>query len=298
MGEQHEVSTGDFHDEPTGILKNAFLQLEYLQYSPRIVRLIPTGKPNLFVDLGKSSLATPNGDFYFRGGHRLWHAPENFPRTYIPDTSGATLGSIPNGVRITQPTETETRIQKSIEITLDPRASKVTVRHGLRNEGSAPVELAPWALSMMRLGGLALIPQAAGDESAKLPNRNLVLWPYSTVNDPRLDLRDDFVLVKASAKLPALKLGCWTPQNWIAYWLDGVLFVKRFETVAAASKYPDFGCNVEIYCNDKFIELETLGPLVELKPGDSTTHVETWEIMESFTGIFSSVEKVLTSANS
>jgi hypothetical protein len=272
---------GDFHGEPTAILKNDFLQLEFLQHSPRIVRIIPNGKNNLFVDLGKSSLATPYGDFYFRGGHRLWHAPEDFPRTYIPDTSGATLESTPKGVRITQPTEAETGIRKSIEITLDPSAAKVTVRHGLRYEGTAPIELAPWALSMMRLGGIAIVPQPAGDESAKLPNRNLVLWPYSSVKDPRLEINDDFVLVQANAKTPALKLGSWTSQNWIAYWLDEILFVKRFETSGFPGEYPDFGCNVEIYCNDQFIELETLGPLHALQPGESVSHVETWEIYDS-----------------
>ena len=35
---------------------------------------------------------------------------------------------------------------------------------------------------------------------------------------------------------------------------------------------------VESCCNDKFIELETLGPLTKLEPGASIYHMETWEI--------------------
>jgi hypothetical protein len=101
------------------------------------------------------------------------------------------------------------------------------------------------------------------------------------VKDPRLEINDDFVLVQANAKTPALKLGSWTSQNWIAYWLDEILFVKRFETSGFPGEYPDFGCNVEIYCNDQFIELETLGPLHALQPGESVSHVETWEIYDS-----------------
>jgi hypothetical protein len=40
----------------------------------------------------------------------------------------------------------------------------------------------------------------------------------------------------------------------------------------------DHGCNAESYCNDEFIELETLGPLVKLEPGQFVTHTETWEL--------------------
>jgi len=43
----------------------------------------------------------------------------------------------------------------------------------------------------------------------------------------------------------------------------------------------DFGCNCECYCRDRFIELETIGPLVRLQPGESVTHVEEWELIET-----------------
>jgi hypothetical protein len=38
------------------------------------------------------------------------------------------------------------------------------------------------------------------------------------------------------------------------------------------------GCNVEVYCNEWCIELETLAPLCRLEPGQFATHVETWEL--------------------
>ncbi len=44
--------------------------------------------------------------------------------------------------------------------------------------------------------------------------------------------------------------------------------------------YPDHGCNSESYCNDKFIELETLGPLDVVSPGQTVLHTEIWEIYE------------------
>jgi hypothetical protein len=63
----------------------------------------------------------------------------------------------------------------------------------------------------------------------------------------------------------------------MGYWQSGLLFVKRF-ALLASQPYPDYGCNVETYCNDQFIELESLGSLCRLEPSQSTRHTETWEL--------------------
>ena len=271
---------GNFHGEPTRLLENQFVQLEYLANSARIVRFTPHGKTNLFADLGLQPLQTEYGNFYFRGGHRLWHSPESMPRTYMPDNEGAAVSEIENGIRIDQPAEPWTHMGKSMEIRLDPEQPRAVIRHELYNEGAWPVEFAPWALTMFRLGGIGIFPQPSGnvDAAGLLPNRQITLWPYAGVNDPRLTLRDDFVLVRADSKLPPFKFGYFNRHGWMGYWLDSIFFVKRFDTSADPSPYPDGGCNVESYCNDKFIELETLGPLAKLESGASVIHRETWEI--------------------
>jgi hypothetical protein len=132
---------------------------------------------------------------------------------------------------------------------------------------------------MFRLGGVAIFPQPTGnvDEAGLLSNRQLVIWPYTRIGEPRLLLRDDFILIHAIPDLPPIKIGYLNPHGWMAYWLDGVFFVKRFN-VEMSAPYPDHGCNAESYCNNQFIELETLGPLTKLEPGTSVLHAETWEV--------------------
>ncbi len=269
----------DFHGEPTRVLENQFFQVEYLAHSARIVRFALKGKTNMFADLGLTPIQTPYGDFYFRGGHRLWHSPEARPRTYIPDNEGALINEIPNGVRIDMPTEAWTHLAKAIEIELNPDRPQVILRHELRNDGPWAVEFSPWALTMFRLGGVAIFPQPVGntDEAGLLSNRQLIIWPYTRLGDPRLHLRDDFILIHANPSLPAIKFGYLNPHGWMGYWLDGVFFVKRFN-VDMNAPYPDHGCNAESYCNDQFIELETLGPLAKVQPGESVLHAETWEV--------------------
>lgn len=270
----------EFYGLPVQVLENQHLRLEFLaEAGPRIVRLFVAGSAeNLLAELPDLKASTPFGDYYFRGGHRLWHAPETMPRTYVPDNSGLTIEQVDGGVRLIQPVEEPTGIRKSMELRLHPDRPAVTIDHRLENCGLWPVELAPWALTMLPLGGVAILPQTAGplDASGLLPNRHLVLWPYTRWADPRLELHDDVIVLQAARLLPPCKVGYLNRRGWIAYLRHGVLFRKVF-SVQPDRTHPDFGCNAEFYCNDLFIEMETVAPLARLEPGQSATHTETWE---------------------
>lgn len=259
------------------VLKNNFLQLEYLTDALRIVGLSPSGKPNLLADVSDMSpIPTPYGDFHFLGGHRLWHAPESMPRSYIPDGEISVTG-LPDGAILESKTEPGTGIRKRIEIRLAADRPSVTLQHTLINDGLWSVDLAPWAITQFRMGGTVILPMPVGnvDAAGLLPNRQISLWAYSKINDPRLKLGDDFAFFEAKS-LPPFKMGYFNPQGWLAYWVDGILFRKTFG--AALGAYPDTGCNAEIYCNERFVELESLAPLVKLAPGESTSHAETWDL--------------------
>ncbi len=281
----------DFHGEPTRILENQFVQLEIIPAAARVIRFAPRGGKNLFADLDHSPVSTPYGNFYFRGGHRLWHAPEAMPRTYMPDNEGGLVNDVIGGVRMEMPAEPWTNLAKRIEIRLNPERPQVILRHELHNEGAWEVELAPWALTMFRLGGIGIFPQPAGgaEDAGLLANRHFSFWPYTRLDDPRLILRDDLVLVRAIPNLPPLKFGYFNPHGWAAYWLDETLFVKRFD-VQIENPYPDYGCNTESYCSDQFIELESLGPLTKLQPDVTVLHTEIWEVYASLNVPFLSDE--------
>jgi hypothetical protein len=61
-------------------------------------------------------------------------------------------------------------------------------------------------------------------------------------------------------------------------------------------QYPDNGCNVESYCNNEFIELESLGELVMVAPGQTIFHNELWEIHETVDVPFipPEIQKIIT----
>ena len=272
----------DFYGLPVGILENDSLRLEYLKTAgPRIVRIMLKGGSNLLAELPDVHTQTPLGTFNFRGGHRLWCAPESIPGSYAPDNDGLQVENFQGGVRLTGPAEPATGILKMIEIRLSPDRAALTLLHELRNTGIRPLDLAPWTLTMLRLGGTAILPQPVGNVDAHglLNNRILALWPYTQINDPRLVLRDDFILIHANANPSRAKIGYYNPFGWLAYWLEGVLFRKTFD-VSENGMYPDSGCNAEIYYDNNVIELETLGQLGRLEPGKSFFHAETWEFFD------------------
>jgi hypothetical protein len=116
------------------------------------------------------------------------------------------------------------------------------------------------------------------DEAGLLPNRFLSLWPYSEPTDPRLRWGNRIMLVRGRPA-PANKLGYRNAHGWLAHWLDGILLVKTFPANLGA-RHPDNGCNAECYLNDQFMEVESLGGLVNLAPGATVEHVEVWRFYE------------------
>jgi hypothetical protein len=275
-------------------LKNEFFEIEYRTDVMRISGITPVGKSNLFVDLRDlPPVRTEYGEFYFQGGHRLWHAPEAMPRTYIPD-SEVKVTELADGVRLESATEPGTGIRKQIEIQLQSDEPSVTLTHSLTNDGMWPVGLAPWAITQFRLGGRVILPMPIGnaDPVGLLPNRQFALWPYSRINDSRLQLGDDFIVFDSNAQLPPFKFGYFNPHGWMGYWLDDTFFRKTFSAQKDV-KYPDNNCNAEMYCNDQFVELESLGPLTTLLPGTSVNHVERWDILGDATSLPKNVQELV-----
>jgi len=258
-------------------LQNETLELLVTQsVGPRVLSLRLTDGENVLAELEDLAMECPSaGTFHFYGGHRLWHAPEEPARTYLPDDMPVDIFVIQNGLRATQQTEPQTGLQKSIEIQLTADSAQVTLTHRLTNHSLWDVTCAPWAITQLKTGGTAIFPQIRKDTGV-LPNRSLTLWPYTDMTNPNVHWGSNYILMQANMN-SAFKIGFPNPRGWQAYWLNGTLFVKHADYHAQADYY-DFGCSTESYCNDKFIELETLAPITTIIPGASATHVETWNL--------------------
>jgi hypothetical protein len=124
---------------------------------------------------------------------------------------------------------------------------------------------------------MAILPQIRTNTGV-LPNRTLTLWPYSDMMNAKVRWGSNYILVDVNVDSP-FKIGFPNPRGWLAYWLNGTLFVKRAQYQPQAAYY-DWGCSSELYCNDKFIELETLAPITTIAPNATVTHTEIWNVYD------------------
>jgi hypothetical protein len=270
-----------YYNQPTGILENDLISLEYLsQAGPRIVRLIyKAANINLLAETPDAKLKSPFGDYTIHGGHRFWAAPESPEFTYIPDDTGLKVERSGNSVSLIGEVEKPTGLQKTIVISLPASSPSVLLNHVLTNCSKKTIICAAWVITVLPPNGKAKMPLRGEPGSNLLPDRQLSFWPYGKFSDPRFHLLDDNLQVIVNPAEEIFKVGARCPQGWLSYSNNGIVFRKEFSFDPDAH-YPDFGCNAEIYTNGLIVELESLSGLVELKPGQSIHHSETWLIDE------------------
>jgi hypothetical protein len=248
---------------------------------PRVIRYGFIGGQNLFKEFTEQIGKSGEKEWQARGGHRLWFGPEDRVKTYAPDNGPIHIEIRGDVLEATEPVEPLTGLEKKIAIRMEPAGSAMELVHSLRNAGTEPAHLAAWSLTMMAQGGAGIHGLAARGKYTDnlLPTGPLVLWAYTNFADPRLKLLEKYVILHQDARndVPE-KIGSYNHNTWGAYLLNGELFVKKARADAAPTAYPDYGCSFETFTNADFLELETLGPMVELKPGQSVEHTERWAL--------------------
>ncbi len=274
-------------------LSNGVVELvATLDVGPRIIHFGFAGGENEFKEYRETLGATGGAEWRIYGGHRLWYAPEDPVRTYYPDNGPVAVEERGGFVRLVQTPETTTGVQKEIGLRLADGEAGVEVVHRLWNTGGSPVELAPWALSVMAPGGTAIVPlpPRGSHEGNLLPVGGVVLWAYTDMADPRWTWGSRYVMLRQPADAAGpQKAGFSATDGWAAYARDGRLFVKRFLYKEGAA-YPDLGSAVELFANAEMLELETLGPLVRLAPCEAVEHAERWSLFRDVPAIRSEAD--------
>jgi hypothetical protein len=246
---------------------------------PRIIRFGFIGGPNMFAEIEGQQGGSGEDEWLIRGGHRLWIAPEEKPKTYELDNGPIEIEEIPGGARTIQPVGTLSGIRKIMEITFSDTSNRVTIDHILENMSDRQVEGAPWALTAMALNGTAVIPlpDRIAHTDRLTHNQEWSLWGYTDFSDPRWTLGSRYILFRQDPKRGPNKLGIAHSEKWVAYVLSGNMFVKRFDRIEGAC-YPDGGMNFETFSNEEFLEVESLGVLTTLEPGATAKHREVWSL--------------------
>lgn len=245
---------------------------------PRVIRYGFIGGPNIFKEFADQMGRGGESTWQPRGGHRIWIAPEVVPETYAPDNFPCRSAFFPDGVEATAPMEPKTGLEKAIRVQLSKAG--VIVTHRIKNCADQPKTLAPWALTMMAPGGvgIAAFPPRGTHPDILPPTNPLIMWAFTDLSDLRWTFTKKYLVLRQdSANTSPQKLGLFNKHTMGAYLLGSDLFVKRYEADPSKA-YADFGASYETFTNDAFLELETLGPLEDVAPGETVEHVERWSL--------------------
>lgn len=238
-------------------------------YGPRVLGLRSDGGPQLFAELGDMTLPHPREPYLLGGGHRLWVGPEEPDLTYWPESGPAIIEEGPPLV-VRGPEGGP--VAKAIAV--EEVGDALVVTHTVTNRSDGSMTVAPWAITQLVPGGEAVMAVGTPGNGYQAENV-LVTWPYTQLDDPGLRLGGNTARLSGSRSSP-IKIGTPAEGRALAYAVDGWVFTKA--AAPSEGRHVDRGATAQIYANHAFVELETLGPLVDLGAGASAEHREVWRV--------------------
>lgn len=246
---------------------------------PRIIRYGFVGGQNFFVELEEDLGKTGGDNWRLYGGSRLWVGPEDPVYSYGADNDPVQIEIAGSSLTAQAPVE-HTGIQKGIKVVLSDEGSAVRVVYTLANRTIWPLRVATWVLTMMAPGGAGIttLPPRGTHPEILAPTNPLVVFAFTNMADPRWSWLEKYIVLRQDPQnADPEKIGLFNPATRGAYLLNGELFVKKF-AASAEEEYPDMGSSYETFTNERFLEIETLGPLRTLQPGQSIEHLEEWSL--------------------
>ncbi len=239
---------------------------------PRIISLRVSGGENiLWVDETRIT----RGDWHIYGGHRLWVSPEN-EGCYAPDNDPCAITETDEAFTVTAPVVSMTGLQKRLTISF--RDDRFAIEHGVLNATDMLATGAIWALTCVAPKGVVTLPWGTGGE---WDTKKIVFWNKwggthaSDVESSQWGAGKDLFQIRPTGEEG--KMGTNSPEAWIALCRDDATFIKQFQ-YDSNTVYGDDNCCAEVYTCEHFIEMESLGPVTTLSPGEEMTHREIWTV--------------------
>jgi hypothetical protein len=261
--------------EPLGeawaIRRGALELVVVTEVGPRIMSFRHGDGPNLlFVDTAD----VRRRDWRFYGGSRFWVSPET-ESAYHPENSPGEVTVTDDELRVVIPAE-PSGLRRSTTIRAAASHAGFEIEYRLANEGEMLARGGAWILTCALGPGRLICPWNEG--SAAWATQMVRYWRrWSTfgtdIASPQWHHGNEVFWIDPTGETG--KVGLFSAQGLLALVREDGTFVKQSDPVPWAS-YPDGGCNLEVCTTSRFIEMETLSPLVDLHPGDALVHREQW----------------------
>ncbi len=276
-----EKTTDELADYPGWLLKNESCEAFVIaEPYPRVIAFRLRG--------GENPLHISHDYQYF--GIRTWFfEPTQNEQSPLPALQKATAEKIgKNALRLIAAPDDSSGLQLTMEITLDEQRPVLHIRHGLKNMRDEQRRIALWALNVIKPNnGVGITPWRSTGR------RNFLFWPDTDPDEEGIHLGKKALALDYRV-LPAnkwQKVGTDTDAGWIAYVYDGHALKSTVPFVANA-EYPEGGGTVTMFNstpevfdgNPRFGEIENVGPLSDVQPGQTLWMEQTLEIISGLKG--------------
>lgn len=180
--------------------------------------------------------------------------------------------------RLTSKADSSTGVQLIREFRLDSSGSHLSFTQTIKNVSTETKRYCHWSRTFVLGGGVCLVPLS---DWSKFP-RGFMMYDtgsklaYRMQNTETVRVRDRFFEIIGPPPQP--KFGIDSYAGWLGYITkNNLLMVKRFPTYTDRA-YGDISAfTVAIWYNkDVVCELEPVGPMETIKPGESASFTEDW----------------------
>ena len=204
------------------------------------------------------------------GGDKPWPAPQAdwpkvTPRAWPPpvgfDSSAWDAKTRNNAVELISPVDTHYGIRVRRVIKLDPVKPSLTISTEFEKVSGAPRKVAVWVITQLKDPDRITVPVPPNSRYAEGYNKQSKELPE------QFSVKNGGITLKRDPK-KSTKIG--NDAGTLTWMSDR--YILRIESPRVPNaEYPDNGSSAEVYTNLdplKYVELEMLGPLKELKVGD------------------------------
>lgn len=204
-------------------------------------------------------------------GSTLWTSPQRdwgWPPFDVLDNQDYMVERKGDVLKMVSKPDTKSGFQfeKSWKINED---QSIHIEYLILNITDSTKSVGAWDVTRVPCGGLAFFPDGG---AGKVPDSNI---------EPDIQKKGiNWLYIDKNPVSGKQKLFSTAKEGWLAYAINGLLFIKQFPDIHPENYSPEQG-EVEIYVDkDKsYIELENQGSYQKLLPGESLSYAEDWYLV-------------------
>lgn len=201
-------------------------------------------------------------------GSTFWTAPQsdwNWPPYDVLDNQEYQVEQEDGLLKMTSSPDPKSGFQMIKTWKVTDRQS-IEIEYQIKNISEKAKSVGAWEVTRVPCGGMTFFPDGG---AGKVPESKL-----------KVSLKENginWISIDKNPMVEHQKLFSTAKEGWLAYIIDGTLFIKQFPDIQPEKYSPQQG-EVEIFINkDKiYLELENHGEYQLLQPGQSLSYKEIW----------------------